>query len=202
MSYSSSQYDELALWYDLRNGNEDALATLLRLYAKPLIGYGRKMISDDSVIEDCIQEVFIQLWQYRHTLKEDVGSVKAYIYSSVRRRIITEVKKSTFSSPQYDGSESEEYFEIGFSVEEKIIQDETELHRVKIINQHLNSLPKRQKEAIYLKYFKELNNQEIADIMGVKYQTVGNLIHEALTFLRTVFPNDAVWLSILFLYFE
>ncbi|MDR6560781.1 MULTISPECIES: sigma-70 family RNA polymerase sigma factor [Arcicella] len=200
MLYSSSRYDELALWYDLRNGDEEALATLLRLYAKPLISYGRKMISDDAVIEDCIQEVFIQLWQYRCSLKEDVGSVKAYIFASVRRRIITEVKKNTFATTQYDNSASDGYFDIGFSIEEKIIQNETELHRVKIINQHLNSLPKRQKEAIYLKYFKELTNQEIADIMGVKYQTVGNLIHEALTFLRTVFPNDAVWLSLLMVY--
>ena len=200
MLYSSSRYDELALWYDLRNGDEEALATLLRLYAKPLISYGRKMISDDAVIEDCIQEVFIQLWQYRYSLKEDVGSVKAYIFASVRRRIITEVKKNVFTATQYDNSASDGYFDIGFSIEEKIIQNETELHRVKIINQHLNSLPKRQKEAIYLKYFKELTNQEIADIMGVKYQTVGNLIHEALTFLRTVFPNDAVWLSLLLVY--
>ncbi|MBB6004061.1 RNA polymerase sigma factor [Arcicella rosea] len=202
MSYPSSQCEELALWHDLRNSDEDALATLLRLYAKPLISYGRKMINDDSAIEDCIQEVFIQLWQYRHTLKEDVGSVKAYIFSSVRRRILSEIKKNTFLTTQHNNLESEGYFDIGFSIEEKIIQDETELQRVTIINQHLNSLSKRQKEAIYLKYFKELNNQEIADIMGVKYQTVGNLIHDALTFLRTVFPNDAVWLSVLFLYFN
>jgi RNA polymerase sigma factor (sigma-70 family) len=93
MSNSSPRYDELTLWNDLRNGDEAALATLLRLYAKSLISYGRKMVNDDALIEDCIQEVFIQLWQYRQNLKIDVGSVKAYLFAAVRRRIISEIKK-------------------------------------------------------------------------------------------------------------
>ena len=94
MSNSSPRYDELMLWNDLRNGEEAALAKLLRIYAKSLISYGRKMVNDDALIEDCIQEVFIQLWQYRQNLKEDVGSVKAYLFAAVRRRIISEIKKN------------------------------------------------------------------------------------------------------------
>ncbi len=197
MSDSSLKYDELTLWHDLRNGNEAALAKLLRLYAKSLISYGRKMVNDDALIEDCIQEVFIQLWQYHHTLKADVGSVKAYLFAAVRRRIIAELKKNELLSLQ--AYSSPEYFDVVFSIEEKIVQDETELQRIKLINQHLNNLPKRQKEVIYLKFFKELSNQEIAELMGVKYQSVSNLVHEALSLLRTLFPDDALWIgSLLF----
>ena len=64
MSNSSPRYDELMLWNDLRNGEEAALAKLLRIYAKSLISYGRKMVNDDALIEDCIQEVFIQLCKH------------------------------------------------------------------------------------------------------------------------------------------
>lgn len=196
MSNSSTQYDELMLWNDLRNGDEEALAQLLRLYAKSLISYGRKMVTDDALIEDCIQEVFIQLWQYRQNLKVEVGSVKAYLFAAVRRRIISEIKKNETIS-LYEHSNSESYFDIDFSIEEKIVKDETELQRVRLINERLNHLPKRQKEVVYLKFYKELSNQEIAKTMGVKYQSVSNLIHEALTLLRTLFPDDAIWFGLI-----
>ncbi|MDI9880637.1 RNA polymerase sigma factor [Flectobacillus longus] len=201
MSNSSPRYDELTLWNDLRNGDEAALAKLLRLYAKSLISYGRKMVNDDALIEDCIQEVFIQLWQYRQNLKADVGSVKAYLFAAVRRRIISEIKKNeTIYFNEHSTSES--YFDIDFSIEEKIVQNETELQRIRLINQHLNHLPKRQKEVVYLKFYKELSNQEIAETMGVKYQSVSNLVHEALTLLRTLFPDDAIWFGLLIWFFE
>ena len=200
MSNSSPRYDELLLWNDLRNGDEGALAQLLRLYAKSLISYGRKLVNDDALIEDCIQEVFIQLWQYHQNLKADVGSVKAYLFAAVRRRIITELKKKETVSLE-EQSSTESYFDIDFSIEEKIVKDETELQRVRLINQHLNHLSKRQKEVVYLKFYKELSNQEIAETMGVKYQSVSNLVHEALTLLRTLFPDDAIWFGLLFCFF-
>ena len=202
MSNSSPRYDELTLWHDLRNGEEAALAKLLRIYAKSLISYGRKMVNDDALIEDCIQEVFIQLWQYRQNLKEDVGSVKAYLFAAVRRRIISEIKKNETVSFDDHISASESYFDIDFSIEEKIVKDETELQRVRLINERLNHLPKRQKEVVYLKFYKELSNQEIAETMGVKYQSVSNLVHEALTLLRTLFPDDAIWFGLLVWLFE
>jgi hypothetical protein len=33
--------------------------------------------------------------------------------------------------------------------------------------------------------------------MGVKYQSVSNLVHEALTLLRTLFPDEAIWFGLL-----
>lgn len=65
-------------------------------------------------------------------------------------------KNETISLDEHSSSES--YFDIDFSIEEKIVKDETELQRVRLINEHLNHLPKRQKEVVYLKFFKELSN--------------------------------------------
>ena len=48
----------------------------------------------------------------------------------------------------------------------------------------LNKLPKRQKEAIYLKYYSGLKATDIAEIMDINYQSVVNILHKAIKNLK------------------
>ncbi len=52
------------------------------------------------------------------------------------------------------------------------------------LNRLLNSLPKRQKEVLHLKYYEELIFEEVAQVIHLNYQSVLNHIHRALTNLR------------------
>ena len=56
--------------------------------------------------------------------------------------------------------------------------------RTKNIPTLLNKLPKRQKEAIYLKYYSGLKATEIAEIMDINYQSVVNILHKAIKNLK------------------
>ena len=74
--------------------------------------------------------------------------------------------------------------DVNFSPEELITHQENETFKNKNILILLNNLPKRQKEAIYLKYYSGLKTNDIATIMEVNYQSVVNTIHKALKNLR------------------
>ena len=56
---------------------------------------------------------------------------------------------------------------IQFSAKELITNQETESFKQKNISKLLDKLPKRQKEAIYLKYYSGLKAKEISDIMSI-----------------------------------
>ncbi|GAB2799335.1 sigma-70 family RNA polymerase sigma factor [Rhabdobacter roseus] len=178
--------EEEQLWRHFTNGHEKALEELIRLFGKPLALYGRKLVKDDLLIQDCIQEVYIQLWQYRANLRQ-VTEIRPYLFTCLRRKLITALKRERL----FVSSENEEElpFRAEFSIEERLIENETEAARVRLINGYINQLPKRQKEAIYLRFFENMSNDEIATVMGIKYQTATNLIHEALASLRESFPN-------------
>lgn len=177
-------------------GNEKALAELIRLYGKPLALYGRKMVKDDLLIQDCIQEVYIQLWQYRTGLRQ-LTEIRPYLFTCLRRKIINALKREhVFISTD---REEEIPFLVEFSIETRLIESETEAERVQLINQYINRLPRRQKEAIYLRFYENLSNDEIAEVMGIKYQTATNLIHEALASLRESFPVNSVSLLLVYL---
>jgi RNA polymerase sigma factor (sigma-70 family) len=189
--------EEEELWKHFTGGNEKALEELIRLFGKPLALYGRKLVKDDLLIQDCIQEVYIQLWQYRSGLRQ-VTEIRPYLFTCLRRRIIGTLKRERlFVSNE---QEDELPFLAEFSIEAKLIDDETEAERVQMINRFINQLPRRQKEAIYLRFFENMPNNEIAEVMGIKYQTATNLIHEALASLRQSLPINSV--SVLLFYLK
>ena len=78
----------------------------------------------------------------------------------------------------------EDILDIQFTAEELITNKETESFRTKNISKLLNKLPKRQKEAIYLKYYSGLKATEIAEIMDINYQSVVNILYKALKNLK------------------
>ena len=74
--------------------------------------------------------------------------------------------------------------DIQFTPEEIMTHQESETFKNKNISILLNKLPKRQKEAIYLKYYSGLNTHDIANIMELNYQSAANTIHKAIKNLR------------------
>jgi len=188
--------EEEQLWKHFTGGNEKALEELIRLFGKPLALYGRKLVKDDALIQDCIQEVYIQLWQYRSGLRQ-VTEIRPYLFTCLRRKIITALKRERIFVS--NSQEPDLPFLIEFSVEARLIENESEAERVQTINRFINQLPKRQKEAVYLRFFENMSNDEIAEVMGIKYQTATNLIHEALSSLRQSFPANSVSLVLIYL---
>lgn len=188
--------EEEQLWKHFTGGNEKALEELIRLFGKPLALYGRKLVKDDALIQDCIQEVYIQLWQYRSGLRQ-ITEIRPYLFTCLRRKIITALKRERIFVS--NSQEPDLPFLIEFSVEARLIENESEAERVQTINRFINQLPKRQKEAVYLRFFENMTNDEIAEVMGIKYQTATNLIHEALSSLRQSFPANSVSLVLIYL---
>ncbi|WP_313982306.1 sigma-70 family RNA polymerase sigma factor [Xanthocytophaga flavus] len=70
------------------------------------------------------------------------------------------------------------------SYESELIHIQTEVAQQIRLQQELNKLPQRQKEALYLVFYQELSYQQITKIMQLQYQTVRDLVHKALKTLR------------------
>ncbi len=183
-----SNLPEQELWEGLRQGNETALAFIHRSYYKNLFRYGLKLSQDAALSEDCIQDLFATLWVARQQLSP-VKSIKFYLFTSYRRLILQHQKKQqkTLNRLFYQP-------DIVFSSEEIIVRAEVDQATAHNLLTLLNSLPKRQKEALYLRYYEDLSFAEVAHLMDVSYQSVLNYIQRALTNIRQR-PDLAVLLG-------
>lgn len=183
-------YQDPELWQLYRQGDKEALGQLVERYYRSLKHYGLKFKVDEFVVEDCIQELFLQLWQNRlHINKTD--SVKHYLFKALRHHILQYLriqKRVTFQELDWDDSEAAEA-----DSESLMILKESLDMLTSTIQTQLASLPAREREALYLRYYEGLSIPEIADVMNVNRQSVSNFLQKALSKMRSK------WLAPVFL---
>lgn len=170
------------LWNAFRKGEEQAFAQIARQYYPGLFSYGAKFSRDREFVNDCVQDLFLELWSMRESIG-DTQFVKFYLFKSLRRKIHREsIRRNRLGEEQ----ELEWDYEILFdeSFEQQLITLETNEQRLKALNQQLESLSKRQQEAIYLKFFENLDNNSIAEVMNITPQAVANLIYRSIRDLK------------------
>ena len=177
MTFNETQKDDF-LWQQFRDGDAESFVCLFRNYYNDLFNYGRKMTDDQALIEDCIQELFIDFWRTKGKAK--IISLKAYFFRAFKyKKALAKSEKSIVGN----NGLTEEFV---FSYDDILIheQDNEEMKR-KLYNA-INELSPRQKEIIYLKFHKDLSYEEISEIMHINYQAARNLIYHSIKLLKKI----------------
>jgi RNA polymerase sigma factor (sigma-70 family) len=176
------------LMQKLQQGNKDALACLMKIYYDNLYNYGWRFSKDDALIKDCIQEVFISLWQRRETANS-ILSPKYYLLRATKNKVLKALHKNIrIASTSHLQDEYEFFYE--FSVERIIIDKQMSDEKAEKLRKTLSLLSKRQREIIYLKYYQYLDHAQIAELMNISRQSVYNLLHETINKLRSLWRTE------------
>lgn len=173
--------DDNALWYSLKNGDENAFQALFKRYYSQLFLYGVKITQDKELLEDCIQELFIEIWSSKTVTQ--IQSIKAYLIKSLQYKIYKKVKTNKLLAA------GEHHFpEMPFELtkETLIVEGEENKMRAKRIENMVARLSNRQREIIYLRFFRNMSYEEISEIMEINYQVSRNLLSQALKALRDI----------------
>ncbi len=169
------------LWEKYLNGDKEALTIIFRLFFDDLFNYGMRLTRNIEIVEDSLQDMFLKLWKNRSNLRI-IDNIKPYLFKALRRHIIGNLKWGNHYV-NYD-DQPEELFQIEFSYEDFLINSHISQEKREYLIKALNKLTKRQREAIYLRYFEELEFESISEIMSMKVQSVRNSIHRGLVTLR------------------
>ena len=173
------------LWNQLRTGDEEAFSFLFERYYSQLVNYGRTLTPEKDIVKDCVQDVFLDVWVYRHKLNE-VNVIKSYLLASVRKRIARLHEREHIFSRAKNIDSMEFLFD--FSIDNQLINNEETAIKVEKLNKYINNLPPRQKEALYLRYHQNLSVEQVAKVLNMNYQSTKNLLHRAILKLRADFP--------------
>lgn len=185
--FNNKDWEEDHLWEALRNGSREALDQLFRRFYSPLFDYGVKIISEEEIVKDCIQELFLKLWKRRAALSQ-AQSVQAYLLFSLRRILMRQISRRT-KRYQRNKEYLDEVFSASFSMEDIMISAEVEEGQKQALIKAINHLNSRQKETLFLRYYHGLTNAEIADIININRQSVKNNLSRAIKSLRSIIPS-------------
>lgn len=178
----------------LRDGDEGAFVALMDGYYKVLHRYGQHFTRDEALLTDCIQDVFVNVWQNRHKLGS-IAYPRQYLLTALKRRIIRVVGqgRKKIDTP---GEALQEYtFSLEFSVEDLIVEKQLAEANVLKLRQVLNQLPARQKEVIYLVYYQQLDPGQVAELMNIHRQSVYNLLSESIRKIKDFWLESATVLT-------
>jgi len=170
------------LWERFRNGDKSALKEIYYEHYENLYNYGLQIHHEPAFIKDCIQELFFELISKLSSLGP-TDNISFYLLASFRRKIFGKLKRNhTVNYAEKEGLTSHTEAE-GSPEQEWIDREEKKLNR-KTLNAMLDHLHSREREAIYLRFYRNLPYKEITTIMDINYESARKLVYRGLRSLR------------------
>lgn len=182
---------ENAWWMAFRNGSRSALNAIFDKYARAMHSYGSSLTKDLALVEDCIQDVFFELWTKREAVASEVNYIKPYLLKSLRRRVLRRLsadKRSLGDKNVPEDYDDEVVFSIEFTIVQAQISHDLKQHLIKAVSE----LSKRQKEAVYLKFYENISYEEMAIVMDIDLKAAYNLIGKSILLLRKTLKSSSI----------
>ncbi|MCF0070199.1 sigma-70 family RNA polymerase sigma factor [Dyadobacter sp. CY261] len=181
-AFQRAQEQEHAVREAFQSGDRQAFAEIMQTYYPLLLSYGMQFQRDREFVKDCLHDLFIDLWNKREKL-EGVQKLKPYLLSSLRHRLFRETKRLRWFREAEELTDDYD-LEVQFAIESYLVNHEVQHEELKRLQANLEKLSKRQREAIYLRFFQEMEYEDIARVMSIHYHSAVNLVYEALRMLR------------------
>jgi RNA polymerase sigma-70 factor (ECF subfamily) len=176
------------LWIRFKADDEKAFDQLVQARYRVLFNYATRFTKDRDLIKDCIQDLFLELWNRRAAIVE-TPYVTIYLIKAFRNNLFRRIRRET--ARPFTSDETLEWETIAtdeLTADHKWIADETLVSTEQSLRLAVDQLPKRQQEVVFLKFYEGLTNDDIAQVMDIEKQTVANFLYRAMTQLRTILP--------------
>ena len=137
-------------------------------FGKQLKSFIIKRVSDASLADDILQEVFIKIHSNVETLKDD-QKIKAWIYQITRNSIVDYYRRKRIDTKELDES-------LGYEV---FMEEESEKEIALGLEDMVKELPPKYSEALHLTEFEGLKQKELATKIGLTVSAAKNRVQRA-----------------------
>ncbi|WP_132705286.1 RNA polymerase sigma factor [Winogradskyella wandonensis] len=177
--------DNALLIKQLQAKDERALSKLYDNYSGALYSVILKMIKDEGIAQDLLQETFITIWDKSHQYSAEKGRFYTWAYRIAKNKVLNFIRKRDILIQKEDLSV--------YKIEEEPVTFDDEFLKLKGA---INKLETHHQKAIELVYFKGLTHREAHKDMDVPLGTFKSYIQQALRQLKSIYGE---LLSVLFL---
>ncbi|MDE5610618.1 MAG: sigma-70 family RNA polymerase sigma factor [Odoribacter sp.] len=151
-------------------------------YYNELVLCADTILNDMDAAEDCVQEMFVSLWEKGIDRRLDRKGVRAYLYTVVRNKAIRLCKEPVKTVGFPEVSEL-----TGVWEEERSSRDQL----IETVRKELDKLPSRSREVLECIHLKNMKYAEAAAALGISVATVKTLLVRSLKTLRKSISDSA-----------
>ena len=178
MQNSQNNYNEYLIIKCLRESDEAAFEFLFKEYYKPLCLYLGYFIKIKDVVEQIVQEVFVNIWENRKSFSPK-GNIKSYLYRAVKNKGLNYLKHEKIKIKSREDLKAV-YYSEETNIEKQFESDEL----LKLIEECVEQLPEKCREIFILVKFNGISYNETSEILNLSAKTVENQMGKALKKLR------------------
>jgi RNA polymerase sigma-70 factor, ECF subfamily len=172
----------------VKTGDESAFAYLVQKYRRPMVGFMYRLCHNPSTAEELAQEVFLRVYRSR-TSYEPSAKFTTWLYRIATNLAVNHARDTRHERPENTVRLDEPDRETGttldladnsLTVEEQILKRE----RLAAIRSRVNALPERQRVAVIMHKYQQMDYREIAGVLKLSESATKSLLFRAYETLR------------------
>lgn len=176
---------DLELMLRVRSGDAESFEILLSRYRLPLVSFFVRMVRDRALAEDLAQEVFLRVYQARQRYQPE-ARFTTWLYRIATNLALNAIRdRKLGDAPAVDDDEDgvprvARVADTRATAEEQLMQADRE----RLIRQAVECLPEKQRAAVILHKYQEVDYRQISSVLGLSESAVKSLLFRAYENLR------------------
>ena len=194
MEVSATVEQDTRLMLQVKEGDGTSFEVLLGKYRRPVVSYLNRMVQNQSIAEELAQEVFLRVYRargsYEPTAKFTTWLFKIATHlalNSVRDRKHEKLDKSL--SETVEDRQPLDVPDLRRNREQELVAET----RLQLVRDAISSLPEKQRAAVLMHKYEELDYAQIADALGCSVSAVKSLLFRAYEMLRSRLAHLTVY---------
>lgn len=164
---------------EIKDGNVECFAELMNRYQRKLLSFIRHMLRNSQLElleEDLCSEAFYKAYRSLHTFRESDSSFSTWLYTIARNTVLSEFRKQRSLQVSLDAEQHIIPEALQEAAPEQML---LRREKVELVRKAINQLPDKQRSALILREYEQLNYQEISQILGQTVSSVKSLLFRA-----------------------
>lgn len=175
---SDIQANEEALIQGLKAQQTTALKTLYEKYSGALFGVISRLVKDDHLAEDILQEAFVKIWNNASGYDASKGRLFTWMMNICRNAAIDKMRGKSFKTAQKTASDETVLYENPTKIYDDIKPETIGIKEI------VDRLKPEWKIIVDMIYFKGYTHQEVSDELALPLGTVKTRLRSAILYLR------------------
>lgn len=162
---------------EIKDGNVQLYDELMRRYERKILAFIFHMLKSaylESMAEDLCNETFYKAYRSLHSFREVEATFSTWLYTIARNTVLSELRKNKTVKVSLEMS-NEPVTSLETLPEQMVLRNE----KVTMVRDAINNLPEKQRSALILREYDQLDYQEIANILGQTVSSVKSLLFRA-----------------------
>lgn len=169
---------------EIKDGNAQLYSQLIDRYERKILAFIFNMLKSarmEMMAEDLCQETFYKAFRSLQTFREVEASFSTWLYTIARNTVLSELRKQKNVKISLEQSGYVPQASAESMPEQTMLRNE----KVQMVRKAINNLPEKQRSALILREYDQLDYQEIANILGQTVSSVKSLLFRARASVKT-----------------